>query len=104
AGRTEPAPSIKLDTEVRRQWLTEAEVEAIIRQAGTEPGHGYAVARSLPRTRQRAEHQAVCADGRGPVRWPLARLTARLCGSGVSAVQRIKREMTAAAVGACLSP
>ena len=34
--RTDAAPSIELDTEVRRQRLTEAEVEAIIRQAGTE--------------------------------------------------------------------
>jgi len=34
---TKPAPSIELDTAVRRQWLTEAEVEAIIRQADSEP-------------------------------------------------------------------
>jgi len=67
-------------------------------QAG-EPGHEYAVARRIPWPCQRAEHQAICAYGRGPVRRPLARLT---CGSGVSAVQRIKREMTAAAVAACL--
>src|SRR5262249_47274815 len=30
AVRTKPAPSIEMDTEPRRQWLTEAEVEAII--------------------------------------------------------------------------
>ena len=29
--RTKPAPSIEMDTEPRRQWLTEAEVEAIIK-------------------------------------------------------------------------
>ena len=33
---TKPAPSIEMDIEPRRQWLTEAEVEAIIRHAGSE--------------------------------------------------------------------
>jgi len=36
AGRTEPAPSIELDTGVRRHWLTEGEVETIIRDTGNE--------------------------------------------------------------------
>jgi type 1 fimbriae regulatory protein FimB/type 1 fimbriae regulatory protein FimE len=36
ADRTKPAPSTELDTAVRRQWLTEAEVETIIRQADSE--------------------------------------------------------------------
>jgi type 1 fimbriae regulatory protein FimB/type 1 fimbriae regulatory protein FimE len=35
-GRTKPAPSIEMDTGPRRQWLTEAEVEAIIRHADSE--------------------------------------------------------------------
>jgi type 1 fimbriae regulatory protein FimB/type 1 fimbriae regulatory protein FimE len=34
--RTKPAPSAEMDTAPRRQWLTEAEVEAIIRQADSE--------------------------------------------------------------------
>jgi len=34
--RTKPAPNIEMDTEPRRQWLTEGEVEAIIRQADSE--------------------------------------------------------------------
>jgi type 1 fimbriae regulatory protein FimB/type 1 fimbriae regulatory protein FimE len=36
AVRTEPAPSIEMDTAPRRQWLTEAEVERIIRHAASE--------------------------------------------------------------------
>ena len=36
ARRTEQAPSTELDTPPRRQWLTEAEVEAIIRHADSE--------------------------------------------------------------------
>ena len=36
AVRTEPAPNTELDTEPRRQWLTEAEVEASIRHADNE--------------------------------------------------------------------
>jgi type 1 fimbriae regulatory protein FimE len=36
AVRTEQAPTIEMDTEPRRQWLTEAEVEAIIKACENE--------------------------------------------------------------------
>ena len=34
--RTKPAPTAELDTQPRRQWLTEVEVEAIIKACGSE--------------------------------------------------------------------